>query len=533
MASTEKVNYMRRICQKSGFFILGILSLLYIIFSRSFAEMCVQFSFLGFPVFIGEIFLAFFLLLSLFVFDFRSIKGWKWVVVFYFLCVIAKAIWGYSLWGPLSFRHAALFYYLVFIFFGFIFYNRAFLSEPLRIFIASLILVICVTKCFNDYWTLALWIIAFILIKSFSSRGLKYFFYAVLLPAILLSYKVIILTSRTFIVSNISAVVFLIITAFFMLKIKTIYKPVIAGAIFILLVIFVFKFSLVNSFGTVLDLTGSISQYRQFDAEIKGKRKYYLPQKIKKAKLFNPGSSTLSGLEINEIPQVKAPEKEAGSPEQPALLVPAGNKISQVTTLKKEAGSPEHPALLVPAGNKISQVTTLKKEQDILKNNINRKIKPIMKERSHEEAYGNTVFRLLIWRDMIAEFSRYRPILGFSFGKPFRSESLEILNLGNRDWLRDGWIEPHNSYLNMLYRMGILGVALIGFLIWQFCGMVKGFATFKSLSGILLCSILINWLVAANFLPILELPYNAIPFWALWGVTLGYLKELKDRRGDA
>ena len=524
---------MREIFQKVGFFVLGILSLLYIIFSRDFAEMRLQFSFLGFPVFIGEIFLIFFLVLSIFVFDLSSIKGWKLAVVFYFVCVIAKAFWGYSLWGPLSFRHAALFYYLIFIFFGFIFYNRTLLSEALKIFIASLILVICVRKCFNDYWTLALWIIAFILMKSFSRRGMKYFFYTVLLLVILFSYKIIILTSRTFIVSNISAVVFLIISIFFMLKNKTFYKTVIGGSIFILLVIFIFRFSFLNSSGTILDIKGSISQYRQFDAEIKSKRQFYIPRDFKEVKLFTPGSSTLPVSASNKVPQAKTPNKEVGSPEQPTLLVSASNKVPRVKATKEEMGSSEQPTLLVSASNKVPQGKTPKKEADLLNNNINRNAKPIMQERSHEEAYGNTGFRLLIWRDMIVEFSRHRPILGFSFGKPFRSESLEILNLGTRDWLRDGWIEPHNSYLNMFYRMGILGVVLIGFLIWQFCSMVKSFVTFKSLSGILLCSILINWLVAANFLPILELPYNAIPFWALWGVTLGYLKELKERRGAA
>jgi len=70
---------------------------------------------------------------------------------------------------------------------------------------------------------------------------------------------------------------------------------------------------------------------------------------------------------------------------------------------------------------------------------------------------------------------------------------------------------------------------MIGLLIFQFCSMIKDFVSLKSLPGVLLCSILITWLISANFLPILELPYNAIPFWSLWGVGLGYLKELKNK----
>jgi O-antigen ligase len=147
--------------------------------------------------------------------------------------------------------------------------------------------------------------------------------------------------------------------------------------------------------------------------------------------------------------------------------------------------------------------------------------------RGTDVAYANTLFRFFVWRDMILEFSQHKPILGFSFGKPFRSESLEIMDWAINEWIRDGWIEPHNSYLNIVYRMGIIGVALIVFLIWQFCSIVKSFVSLKSLTGILLCSTLIIFLVAGNFLPIFELPFSAIPFWALWGMTLGYLKEIK------
>jgi len=468
---------MREIFRKAGFFILGIFSLLYVIFSRNFAEIRVQVPFLNFPIFVGEILLFICLILSFFVFDFYSIKGWQWGVVFYFVYIITKALWGYHLWGPLAFRHAALFYYPIFIFFGFIFYKMAFLTERVKIFIAFLILTLCITGYFYSYWTLSLWIIAFILMRSFRHWAIRYFFYFALFLIVALSFKCIILTSRTFIVGNLTAVIFLMITLLLIAKIRVFYKAVIAGAILILLVVLIVKYSSVNESGAIFDIKNTINLFREADAEIKARKPYYVPADLKEIRLFNP--------------------------EWPIPVTPAAAKKPQVEAPKKTAVPVEEKMVVTLAATELQAA---------------------------DAAYGNMLFRLFIWRDMFLEFSLYRPILGFSFGKPFRSESLEIMNWALGEWSRDGWIEPHNSYLNILYRTGILGIVLIGLLIFQFCSILKDFVLLKSLPGILLCSILIIWLATANFLPILELPYNAIPFWSLWGVALGYLRELKDKR---
>jgi len=147
--------------------------------------------------------------------------------------------------------------------------------------------------------------------------------------------------------------------------------------------------------------------------------------------------------------------------------------------------------------------------------------------RNLEGAYSNAVFRLFIWRDMLTELIREKPILGFHFGKPLRSISLEILRWGESEWSRDRWIAAHNSYLNIIYRAGIIGLfAILGVFVILF-EMIKKSIRCRSLIGVLLCGIIINWLVAANFLQILELPYTAIPFWALFGLTYAYGSGLK------
>jgi len=148
-------------------------------------------------------------------------------------------------------------------------------------------------------------------------------------------------------------------------------------------------------------------------------------------------------------------------------------------------------------------------------------------KRNVQAAYENAVFRLFIWRDMLVELSREKPIFGFSFGKPFRSITLETLRWGEGDWKRDGWIGAHNSFLNMIYRAGFIGLMGIGVILVILFTMIKKSIQCKSLTGILLCGIIINWFVAANFLLIFELPFTAIPIWTLFGLTYAYVTTLQ------
>jgi len=296
---------MREIFRKSGFFILGIFSLLYVIFARNFAEIHLQIPFLNFPIFVGEMILFICLILSFYVFNFYSIKGWQWAAVFCFVFVIAKAIWGYFIWGPLAFRHAALFYYPIFIFFGFIFYKKEFLTERLKISISFLILALCITGYFYSYWVLSLWVIAFILMRSFRHKAIKFFFYTALLSVIAFSFKSIILTSRTFIVGNLTALIFLTITLLLIAKIKVFYKAAITGSILILLAILILKHSSINESGTIFDIKNTVNLFRASDSEIKIRKLDYVPKNLKEIKLFNPEQPFSVSPAVTDKPQVK------------------------------------------------------------------------------------------------------------------------------------------------------------------------------------------------------------------------------------
>jgi O-antigen ligase len=121
---------------------------------------------------------------------------------------------------------------------------------------------------------------------------------------------------------------------------------------------------------------------------------------------------------------------------------------------------------------------------------------------------------------MIVEMMEEHPVLGFSFGKPQRSISIEAANWAPGEWQRDGWITPHNVFLHMIYRAGIIGLVLILGIIGTLFYLTRVFLRFRSLCGILLVSVLLYWLVVANFLVVLELPYQAIPFWSFWGLAM-------------
>lgn len=181
--------------------------------------------------------------------------------------------------------------------------------------------------------------------------------------------------------------------------------------------------------------------------------------------------------------------------------------------------------------NTFSNDAIIQRAKDMAEHLGDGKSKPqsTVSKRALNEEFGNMLFRLFIWRDMFQEMCQ-KPLsflMGFSFGKPQRSISLEILVSAYGEWMRDGWIAPHNSYFHVLYRAGLVGLLC---LIWFFAFIVKltkQFVRMKSIVGIMLMSILVYWMTIANFLVIFELPYHSIPFWCLLGLTTVYAKNLR------
>ncbi|MCF7907813.1 MAG: O-antigen ligase family protein [Candidatus Omnitrophica bacterium] len=175
---------------------------------------------------------------------------------------------------------------------------------------------------------------------------------------------------------------------------------------------------------------------------------------------------------------------------------------------------------------KIERAKTLLGELSVIidKSQAKSKAKPIT--RNLDGANTSSLFRIFIWEDMIKQLIEEKPLLGFDFGKPLRSKNIEILYLAEADWKACGWITPHNSYLHAVYRAGVVGLLYVIIIYIFLLIMIKNFISLRSVKGILLSGSVMVWLIAANFFVIFELPYSAIPFWSLFGMSWAYLSGL-------
>jgi|GEM_PF-1490306 len=190
--------------------------------------------------------------------------------------------------------------------------------------------------------------------------------------------------------------------------------------------------------------------------------------------------------------------------------------------------TPKSPGITLASGNAVSSNLPEEAVGSNVGKSIRMKYSTKAEPRSLGTAYNNILFRYFIWRDMVEEFLRERPVLfGFSFGRPQRSRSLEILGWAWGEWSRDGWIAPHNSFLHLIYRGGLVGLGVIIVTIMLLARMMLMFVLARSSMGACLVSALVFGMVAANFSVFLELPYTAIPFWFLFGLTWAYARIVK------
>lgn len=141
---------------------------------------------------------------------------------------------------------------------------------------------------------------------------------------------------------------------------------------------------------------------------------------------------------------------------------------------------------------------------------------------------SNMVFRVLIWQDMIKELIDNRAWLGFGLSHPLRSPQIEELGWAKPEWLRDGWISAHNSYLYVIYRSGIVGAVALGWLLFALYGAFLAFWRSREEVGLALVFCVSYWLICACFQEQWQLPYNAIPFWVCVGLIFNRSKWLKN-----
>lgn len=509
------LNKREKVASFSGLFLIGSVCFFYSILGSTFAEIHTTFSFLPFPVFIGEwlIFLCFSLsLVCLKTLSFKAIQ-WVLLIIGYFLIIFLKTIVGYENYGPLALRHSALFYYPSFIMFSFLFFKTNVLNKITITLGFCLIGVSFIFFSGGTYFVLTYVLMACVLLQTIKGK-MKWFL--ILLVVLSIPYSLFFHTARMMMVANAVALVFmfLLLTSFLNMKrgVKVVLQLLFCG----LLMGGIYWFSDMNALKSIVNINDLVDLYKEKDEIINQKINSFEFKEVNAVQLFNPNCTKIKGVEA--LKEKKVQLVDEGKDERPERFM--GENTKSVGALD------DRPEVFIDDGfiESNSDIEGGKKSLFYKKKYSEKNSRP------YQVACNNVIFRIFIWRDMMREFVKEKPIFGFSFGKPLRSRSLEILNWGATEWQRDGWIGAHNSWLHIIYRAGIVGLVFIILIFWLLIKMIIFYLKQKSFIGICLSAIAVNWFVAANFLLILELPYTAIPIWSLFGLNYAYYRQLKDKK---
>jgi hypothetical protein len=543
----------------AGLLLLGAFALAYSLYFRFFAELHVQLRFLNFPIFVGEILLA--VCFALVILKWK-VEGSRWgrghaVLGCYMVWVLARALCGYAAWGPLAFRHAALFYYPLFLVVGYTFYEPAlFTSRVAGVLLGVWALVILRPPFIEPYLMLPT---TFLRYYGFSYLALgvllvfklrrKWVRWVVLGFALgLFPYKELFDGARAHLLGVVAGFGFLWACGLWILwKRRWRHGGWIAVLTLAVFTGMVIRFADAIQFKALAEVQQVAEAYREAEAKIAAERPYFTFIPIP-PKLYNPrdtgdlvaetaatvGQTLTTGAkkDISKLLDAAAVEVNQQSDSLETIKQQLIVDVKKILLAKVKA--PAVPAVEVKAEPVKAPPVTEEKVDPEVQSRVTRSAEVIADRLNiwvrdeYEEDFivgverTNFLFRFFIWRDMLREMFREKAVLGVPFGKPRRSESIEILRMAYGEWSRDGWISAHNSLLNMIYKGGVLGLALVIWIFTMLNAMTKRFLAMQSWTGLILASVVVYWLVISSFLVILELPYTAIPFWTLFGMSLRY-----------
>lgn len=146
---------------------------------------------------------------------------------------------------------------------------------------------------------------------------------------------------------------------------------------------------------------------------------------------------------------------------------------------------------------------------------------------------GNINYRFLSWQQVLQKFNEFF-LLGYGVGRPvmyaYENIFYSTVNLSYFQ-IRDlgGNAQPHNSYLNILARFGILMFPLFLYALLQPLRVSLNLVRFKKRDGndfyslfLMLAGFLMVMYVLAFFNVVLEGPHHSFPFWLVTGMLLAY-----------
>ena len=164
------------------------------------------------------------------------------------------------------------------------------------------------------------------------------------------------------------------------------------------------------------------------------------------------------------------------------------------------------------------------------------KIDRFLRKTSPRGQMNNVHWRWLVWKEALRQTAS-NPLLGIGFGPAFTAN--EVKEYGYV-WAPD--LNPHNSFILVLLRTGMIGALL--FVLLHFVVIKKVVAGMRRVDkevANLYLTILFSFLgivIAAMFNVVLESPFGAVPYWFLFGllITCGRLAERhqgSDKTGQA
>lgn len=482
--------------------------ILYSAFSSIFAEFYIALPFLNFPIFIGEIVLG--ILIGLFFWkraklNISASAHPAWLVAFVSFILI-KAAWGYSYWGPLAFRHSAMYYYVLYAVIAHDFYNSRFISnKKLKVILLIIFLAATLAGWCQVYFLVTyLSIIIMLLLELKIHLGFKLIYLAFL--AFCFPFQSLFNTSRGALLAVIVSLLFCLgIYSFFFFsnKLKRLF--------FVLACCFLIGFVSYQHLGPVaktrlLPLVKFDALVERYKMLVEASDIILVYYKLDPLEVlpFQPNSYN-ECIEIFRQRERRNFQKSEGLVYQG--LASAGDDV------RKQVRGPD--------------LDNLKKR--ILQSHEMLDEKYVFDGRNElVQSQSTAIWRLLLWTDILDDLKEFtkkpmRLIFGFDFGKPIRSKRQEALHLAYPHMT--GWLEPHNAILHVIYRSGLLGVVFICSLLAILVQMISKAARLKLMGGMVLIAGLIYWVVFSMTLVILELPQYAIPFWTLFGFTVAYIND--------
>ena len=268
--------------------LLVFLSLLYLVFKADFAEFQVKFSFLPFPIFVGEI--VMFVCGILFCLKWKierlSFRPQHRLILSYFFLVALRALHDDRIWGPLAFRTAALFYYPIFIVFGYYFFNPKSIDRRLIIGAWIILALGLLGRFIADYYQWPCFILLVMLIGQCRNKFMYAYGFTVL-GYLLMMYYFFCPGTRAHIIGLAFSVIFLASYIVWGVYGRSRWlRYALATILVVGIILGVTRFSDSNAVKSMLAL-GSLGEvFQQYDAQVKTELVHY-EQKPMGVNLFN------------------------------------------------------------------------------------------------------------------------------------------------------------------------------------------------------------------------------------------------------